>query len=156
MQGEFHHYYRPQRIFLPNLRWRTERPRHLHPQGAERRHYPKSPVASDEVSKLPKDPPRDPRRYHSLQTYWSHQFCEIAEAEATDYPCDTSTWQRMKRWLSWFLAFARSVERGLVCFGLLATTMDTGNPLRVQTVYFVRLVINSGNWIHNRSAMSVA
>lgn len=24
-------------------------------------------------------------------------FCEIAEAEATDYPCDTSTWQRMKR-----------------------------------------------------------
>ena len=83
-------------------------------------------------------------------------FCEIAEAEATDYPSDTSTWQRMKRWLSWFLAFARSVERGLVCFGLLATTMDTGNPLRVQTVYFVRLVINSGNWIHNRSAMSVA
>lgn len=83
-------------------------------------------------------------------------FCEIAEAGPNDYPCDTSTWQRMKLWLSWFLAFARSVERSLTCSGLLAETKSVGNSLRQQTTYFVRLVINSGNWIHNRSAMPVA
>lgn len=83
-------------------------------------------------------------------------FCEIAEAGPNDYPCDTSTWQRMKLWLSWFLAFARSVEHSLICSGLLAAAKSAGDSLRLQTVYFVRLVINSGNWIHNRSAMSVA
>lgn len=82
-------------------------------------------------------------------------FCDIAEAEEDTYTCDTSTWQRVRRWLAWFLAFARSVEQGLVCSGLLKMTRVAGEPLRRQTAYFVRLVVNSGNWIHNRSAVHV-
>ncbi len=82
-------------------------------------------------------------------------YCEIAEAGAEDYPCDTSTWQRIKLWLSWFFAFARSVEQSLVCSGLLAMTKETVSSMKEQTAYFVRLVVNSGFWIHNRSAMSV-
>ena len=50
------------------------------------------------------------------------EYCEIVESGANDYPCETSTWQRMKMWLSWFLAFAQSVERSLVCSGLLTMT----------------------------------
>lgn len=83
-------------------------------------------------------------------------FCEIAAEGIDEYPCDTSTWQRMKAWLSWFLAFARSVERSLVYSGLLLATKAAGDSLRAETAYFVRLVVNSGNWIHNRSAMPVA
>lgn len=83
-------------------------------------------------------------------------FCEIAESEKENYPCDMSTWQRVKWWLSWFLEFARNVERGIACTGLLEATRETGDSLRCQTAYYVRLVINSGNWIHNRSAMHVA
>lgn len=83
-------------------------------------------------------------------------FCEIAEAGPEDYPCDTSTWQRMKQWLSWFLAYARSVEQSLVSSGLLTATRTADDSLSSRTAYFVRLVANSGNWVHNRSAMSVA
>ena len=84
------------------------------------------------------------------------EYCEIVEAGANNYPCETSTWQRMKLWLSWFIAFAQSVERSLVCSGLLTMTRRPVGSLKEQTAYFVRLVVNSGNWIHNRSAMSVA
>lgn len=84
------------------------------------------------------------------------EYCEIVESGANDYPCETSTWQRMKLWLSWFIAFAESVERSLVCSGLLTMTRRPVGSLKEQTAYFVRLVVNSGNWIHNRSAMSVA
>lgn len=84
------------------------------------------------------------------------EYCEIAEADAENYPCETSTWLRLKAWLAWFIAYAQNVELGLACAGLLKTTMDSVCSLADRTAYFVRLVVNSGNWIHNRSAMSVA
>lgn len=82
-------------------------------------------------------------------------YCEIATAGIDEYPCETSTWQRMKAWLSWFLVFACSVERSLVYSNLLSATKKASDSLQAQTTYFVRLVVNSGNWIHNRSAMPV-
>ena len=54
-----------------------------------------------------------------------------------------------------FLTNARFVERSLICFGVLPRAGELGDCLVRQMEYYVLMVVNSGNWVHNRSAMTV-
>ena len=82
-------------------------------------------------------------------------FCETVQAKSDQYSCEESTWRRMRSWMERFLTNARFVERSLICSGLLPRTGEPGDSLARQMEYYVRLVVNSGNWVHNRSAMTV-
>ena len=81
-------------------------------------------------------------------------LCEIAEAPEDSYPCETSTWLRVKAWIAWFFSYARNVWRGLCVSDPTLTAAETGGCLRQQLMHFVRLVVNSGNWVQHRSAVT--
>ena len=81
-------------------------------------------------------------------------LCEIAEAPEDSYPCETSTWLRTKAWIAWFLWYARNVWRGMCVSNPSLVTIEVGGSLRRQLMHFVRLVVNSGNWVQHRSAVT--
>ena len=87
--------------------------------------------------------------------YGVDTFCEIAESTESQHTCETSTWLRIRAWLAWFICYAQNIATGLITANLLPTTFRPGYTLRQQTVCFVRLVANSGNWIQHRSAMTM-
>lgn len=66
---------------------------------------------------------------------------------------ETSTWRRIRRWLSWFLRYAQFIAESLRISGLQIPTVAPGKTLSEQLVYFVRLVVNSGNWQQHRSVL---
>lgn len=90
-----------------------------------------------------------PYKRHGLDS-----LCEIAESSETEHTCETSTWLRIRSWLAWFLWYAQNIADGLVVAGLLPTAFQLGRSLRRRTAGFVRLVVNSGNWVQHRSAMT--
>ena len=78
---------------------------------------------------------------------------EDTGTEDVDEP-DISTWERVKRWVTWFLTYAQHVLNGLkVLLGETILTIPVGGSLSRQLMYFVRLVANSGNWVQHRSVM---
>ena len=81
-------------------------------------------------------------------------LCEIAAAPEDSYLCETSTWVRVKAWVEWFLWYAQNVWRGLCVSDSTLTAAETGNCLHRQLACFVRMVVNSGNWIQHRSAVT--
>jgi len=93
----------------------------------------------------------------------AESLVEIAEADPfaqtealndddfLDY--EISTWRRIRRWLSWFLQYAQFIAEGLRCEGLQIPTEALGKTMSEQLVYFVRLVVNSGNWLQHRSVL---
>lgn len=81
-------------------------------------------------------------------------LCEIAEATEDSYPCETSTWLRVKTWVAWFLWYARNVWRGLCISDPAFAAMEVVGCMRRQLACFVRLVVNSGNWVQHRSAVT--
>lgn len=87
--------------------------------------------------------------------YGVEAFCEIAESTEARHTCETSTWLRIRSWLAWFICYAQNIATGLIAANLLPMTFHPGYTLRQQTVHFVRLVANSGNWIQHRSAMTM-
>lgn len=87
--------------------------------------------------------------------YGVEAFCEIAESTEARHTCETSTWLRIRSWLAWFICYAQNIATGLIAANLLPMTFHPGYTLRQQTMHFVRLVANSGNWIQHRSAMTM-
>lgn len=95
----------------------------------------------------------------------AESLVEIAEADPfaqtealndddfLDY--EISTWRRIRRWLSWFLQYAQFIAEGLRSEGLQIPTEAPGKTMSEQLVYFVRLVVNSGNWQQHRSVLCV-
>lgn len=82
-------------------------------------------------------------------------LCEIAEAPEDRYCCETSTWLRVKAWVKWFLWYAENILQGLHVSGPAFAAIRPGGTLRRQLTHFVRLVVNSGNWLQHRSAVTV-
>ena len=67
-----------------------------------------------------------------------------------------STWERVKVWVEWFLTYARHIYEGQKkTLGHTLPSISTGESIRRQLEYSVRLVVNSGNWIQHRSVMRV-
>ena len=60
---------------------------------------------------------------------------------------DISTWDRVKAWVKRFLAYARHIlEEQRIAYGKAFATIPAGHSLSRQLAYYVRLVVNSGNW----------
>ena len=80
------------------------------------------------------------------------QAATLNDEDFVDY--ETSTWRRIRKWLRWFLQYAQFVAESLRTGGLQIPAELPGKALSEQLIYFVRLVVNSGNWLQHRSALS--
>lgn len=79
----------------------------------------------------------------------------IAQAERRNHLslAETSTWKRVKAWCGWFLCYARNIMNSLTEQNEKFSAVTTpGGGFGQQLMYFVRLVVNSGNWIQHRLA----
>ena len=81
---------------------------------------------------------------------------EVAEDEGHGRMAksESSTRHRVRTWVLWFLRYARNVQSGLCISMPDLPTIPDGGPLRRRLAYFVRLVVNSGNWVQHRSAVT--
>lgn len=68
--------------------------------------------------------------------------------EITDY----STWRRITLWVIWFFQYAQNIVEGLKAIATYSQTEFPGNLSCPSLKYFVRIVVNSGNWIQHRTA----
>ncbi len=79
---------------------------------------------------------------------------EIAEASLADHImwAESSTWQRIRMWVAWFLQYAQELldkkETDAPC---LLKKQITGG-LTSQLVYLTILTVNSDNWVQHRFA----
>lgn len=64
---------------------------------------------------------------------------------------DYSTCRRIALWVVWFLEHARKIMDGLKIIATDSQTGFTGEPVGAPLAYFVRAVVNSGNWIQHRT-----
>lgn len=67
---------------------------------------------------------------------------------------ESSTRHRVKAWVIWFLWYAQKVLEGLRVDTPDIATIPDGAGLKQRLAYFVRLVVNSGNWIQHRSVVT--
>lgn len=58
--------------------------------------------------------------------------------------CDKSVRQRIVEWITWFLAYAESIEE------LRSSLKSTYNSLSSKLRHYVSVVVNSGRWIQHR------
>ena len=83
-------------------------------------------------------------------------LCVIAEAPRSEQVnvAEASTWSRIHVWMKWFLKYALNILNAMMeqytAFATIPSGVNTGRRL----MYFVRLVVNSGNWIQHRSAQT--
>lgn len=83
-------------------------------------------------------------------------LCAISEVskEGNLEETEVSTWKRVKDWVTWFFAYAQAVLQSVeVSLGQTIPTSPCDDPLSRKLTYYVRLVVNSGQWIQHRSAM---
>ena len=86
----------------------------------------------------------------------AERLSDITEAEEEKDLGDAeiSTWKRVKEWVLWFLEYALKVLKSLqTLLGAEFPTVSADDCLNRRLKYFVRLVVNSGNWIQHRSAV---
>lgn len=67
---------------------------------------------------------------------------------------ETSTWRRVWAWVKWFIHYSLNIFAAMQVEHPNLPTGLPGKPLRRQLTYFVRLVVNSGNWVQHRSALT--
>ena len=66
--------------------------------------------------------------------------------------CDGTTITVVRLWVEWFLNYARHIVEAMKNLYPGFSPIPDNKPLADRLTYFVRLTVNSGNWIHNRSA----
>ena len=83
-------------------------------------------------------------------------LCIIAEAPRCEQVlvAETSTWSRVHVWMRWFLAYAAHILNAMLEQYTAFATIPSGETARRRLTYFVRLVVNSGNWIPHRSVQT--
>lgn len=82
------------------------------------------------------------------------RIAAIAQAKPQEHleVAETSVWRRVSAWMDWFLWYARKILEGLSVSNEYPLTNKVGGTIADRLAYFVRLVVNSGNWIQHRSA----
>ena len=84
-------------------------------------------------------------------------LCAISEVseEGELEETEVSTWKRVKDWIAWFFAYAQAVLQSVeVSLGQKIPTTPSVDSLSRKLAYYVRLVVNSGQWVQHRSAMT--
>ena len=85
----------------------------------------------------------------------AEMYAEIAvcdEEEDQKVCCDGTTITVVRLWVEWFLNYARHIAKAMKILYPGFSPIPDNAPLAERLTYFVRLVVNSGNWVHNRSA----
>lgn len=77
-------------------------------------------------------------------------------AQGLGNSCDGRTNEVIRLWVEWFLDYALHVLSGIRIENPEVCPIPDSKLLPERLMYFVRLVVNSGNWVHNRSAVTVA
>lgn len=85
----------------------------------------------------------------------AEMYAEIAE-DNEKVSCDGTTITVVRLWVEWFLNYARNIVEAMKILYTGFSPIPDNAPLAERLTYFVRLVVNSGNWVHNRSAYPVA
>jgi len=65
---------------------------------------------------------------------------------------ESSTWQRLKMWVAWFLRYAQNLLREKRVVSSCLLIKPTTGGLTNQLVYLTILTVNSGNWVQHRFA----
>ena len=78
-------------------------------------------------------------------------YAEIAEGNEK-VCCDGTTITIVRLWVEWFLNYARHIVEAMKVLYPGFSPIPDSKPLADRLTYFVRLTVNSGNGIHNRSA----
>ena len=89
----------------------------------------------------------------------AEMYAEIAvcdEEGDQKVSCSGSTITIVQLWVEWFLTYARHIAESMRIQYPGFSPIPDNKPLADRLTYFVRLVVNSGNWTHNRSAVTVA
>ncbi len=79
---------------------------------------------------------------------------EIAEASPAEHMmlAESSTWQRIKMWVAWFLQYAQELQREMRAVAPCLLIKQTAGDLTSQLVYLTILTVNSGKWIQHHFA----
>ena len=75
--------------------------------------------------------------------------CITSEPETA--PCNHRTIRLILGWLSWFLDYAKHIFESQRMSLPIPLTMPSGLSKQQELLSLVRLVVNSGNWSHNRT-----
>lgn len=81
-------------------------------------------------------------------------LCDIAEAPRSEQVnvAEASTWSRVHAWMKWFLEYVANILKSMQEQFPALVTIPSGESAGRRLAYFVRLVVNSGNWLQHRSA----
>lgn len=66
-------------------------------------------------------------------------------------PCSDRTILLILRWLEWFIPYANHIRESLQLILSVPLSKTPGKTGPDELALLVRLVANSGNWLHNRS-----
>jgi hypothetical protein len=87
-----------------------------------------------------------PYKRHSVDA-----ICTMQEKPDECLP-EPSVRLRVIAWLCWFLRYAAQIKESLRLTGVNMTE-PPGDLLRRRLMHYVRLVVNSGNWVQHRLVM---
>lgn len=78
------------------------------------------------------------------------------KSEPESAPCNNRTVDLILRWLEWFISYANHIceSQSLILF--VPLPKPSGKSLFSDFMALVRIVVNSGNWLHNRTEFSCA
>lgn len=78
------------------------------------------------------------------------------ENNPTEAPCNFRTTSLILRWLEWFLSYAKHICESLSLILSIELPKPSGKLTVKNFMFLVRIVVNSGNWLHNRTDFSNA
>ena len=78
------------------------------------------------------------------------------KSEPESAPCNSRTVELVQRWLEWFLSYANHIRESQSLILSVPLPKTSGKNLLSELLELVRIVANSGNWLHNRTEFSYA
>ncbi len=92
-----------------------------------------------------------PRGFIPYKRMDAQLISEIAEALPAEHMIlvESSTWQRVKVWVAWFLQYAQDLLRAKRAVASCLLIKQITGGLTSQLIYLTMLTVNSGNWIQH-------
>ena len=78
------------------------------------------------------------------------------KSEPESAPCNSRTVDLILRWLDWFISYANHIRESQSLILSVPLPKPSGKSLFSDFMALVRIVVNSGNWLHNRTEFSCA
>lgn len=78
------------------------------------------------------------------------------KSEPESAPCNSRSVELILRWLEWFLSYANHILESQSLILSVSLPKPSGKSVFSELMALVRIVVNSGNWLHNRTEFSYA